>query len=271
MPATMTPPLFIVDAFAAAPFTGNPAAVCVLPAPAAPRWMQRVAAEMNQSETAFVSPRADGWDLRWFTPKIEVALCGHATLASAQVLWETGRVPRSEVIRFWTASGVLNVRAVDARIEMDFPAKPVAPAVAPPEFAEALGATPVFVGRSAFDFLAEVESAAAVHGLAPDFAVLARLPVRGVIVTARADRPEFDFVSRFFAPAAGVNEDPVTGSAHCSLGPYWRGRLGRSEFTAYQASPRGGTVQVSVRGERVLLRGTARVVLRGELLGVTPD
>ncbi len=148
MPATMTPPLFIVDAFAAAPFTGNPAAVCVLPAPAAPRWMQRVAAEMNQSETAFVSPRADGWDLRWFTPKIEVALCGHATLASAQVLWETGRVPRSEVIRFWTASGVLNVRAVDARIEMDFPAKPVAPAVAPPEFAEALGATPVFVGRS---------------------------------------------------------------------------------------------------------------------------
>jgi PhzF family phenazine biosynthesis protein len=258
-------PLFIVDAFAAAPFTGNPAAVCLLPHPGEVEWMQRVAAEMNLSETAFVSPRADGWDLRWFTPKIEVALCGHATLASAHVLWETGQVARSHPVRFLTQSGWLAVSRLDDRIEMDFPAMPVEAAEPPDGLAKALGATPRFGGRSAFDFLVEVADAARVRRITPDFAALARLPVRGVIVTAVSDDPAFDFISRFFAPAAGVNEDPVTGSAHCSLGPYWRDRLGKADFKAFQASARGGTVDVGVRGDRVLLGGKAVTILRGEL------
>lgn len=266
MTATMPTPLFIVDAFADTPFTGNPAAVCLPPKPAELDWMQRVAAEMNLSETAFVSPGDGGWDLRWFTPKVEVALCGHATLASAHVLWDTGRVPRGEPIRFQTQSGTLPVRGTGQAIEMDFPATPVEPVPAPPGLAEALGVSLVSVSRSAFDFLVELESAAAVRAVAPDFAGLAKLPARGVIVTALADAPGFDFVSRFFAPAVGVNEDPVTGSAHCALGPYWQSRLKRSAFTAFQASSRGGIVRVDGRGDRVLLGGRAQVVLRGELL-----
>jgi PhzF family phenazine biosynthesis protein len=255
----------IVDAFASGPFTGNPAAVCLVPGPADPAWMQSLAAEMNLSETAFVSPREDGWDLRWFTPKVEVALCGHATLASAHTLWESGRAAAGGCIRFHTASGWLSVNQDGPEITMDFPAKPVTPAPAPPGLEAALGATPGYVGRSEFDYLVELNSAGALHALAPDFAALGRLPVRGVIVTSRSDQPGFDFLSRFFAPAAGVNEDPVTGSAHCALGPYWQERLGRTDFVAYQASARGGIVRVGVRGDRVRLGGRAVTVLRGVL------
>ena len=261
----MSPSIYIVDAFASAPFTGNPAAACLLPAPAEAGWMQSLAAEMNLSETAFVSPRADGWDLRWFTPKVEVALCGHATLASAHTLWESGRAPAGERIRFLTASGWLSISHDGSEITMDFPAKPVTPAPAPPGLDAALGAKPRFVGRSEFDYLVELDSAATLRGLAPDFPALGRLPVRGITVTSRSDQPGLDFISRFFAPAAGVNEDPVTGSAHCALGPFWQERLGRADFVAFQASARGGVVRVGIRGDRVLLGGQAVTVLRGTL------
>jgi PhzF family phenazine biosynthesis protein len=255
-----------VDAFTAEPFAGNPAAVCLLPAARDEKWMQRVAREMNLSETAFLVRQADGFDLRWFTPAVEVDLCGHATLASAHVLWEDGHLDATEQARFHTRSGLLTADRRGDWIELDFPATVAEPAEAPPYFAGALGVTPRFVGRSRFDYLVEVGSEAEVRALAPDLSALRRLQVRGVIVTSRADPGEFDFVSRFFAPGAGVDEDPVTGSAHCTLGPYWRGRLGKDELLAYQASARGGVVRVSVRGERVGLGGQAVTVLRGELL-----
>lgn len=255
-----------VDAFADKPFSGNPAAVCVLPAPGDERWMQNVAAEMNLSETAFLHRERDGYRLRWFTPVVEVALCGHASLASAHVLWETRQLPSAAPARFQTKSGLLTCVRNGDGIEMDFPARIAEPADAPVGLAEALGVRPLFVGRSAYDYLVEVDSAATVRNLKPDFAELAQLPVRGVIVTSCSDRPEFDFISRFFAPASGVNEDPVTGSAHCSLGPFWQSRLSQSEFVAYQASARGGVVKVRVAGDRVFLGGRAVTVLRGELL-----
>jgi PhzF family phenazine biosynthesis protein len=259
-------PLLQIDAFTDRPFAGNPAAVCLLPGPRDDAWMQRVGAEMNLSETAFLVREADGYRLRWFTPAVEVDLCGHATLASAHALWETGLLPAEEEARFHTRSGLLTVVRRGAWMEMNFPAKPPAPAAAPAGLAEALGAAPRYVGRNQFDYLVEVESEAALRALAPDFGRLAALPVRGVIVTARAATAGFDFVSRFFAPAAGINEDPVTGSAHCCLGPYWRERLGRDELRAYQASARGGVVELRVAGERVFLRGQAVTVLRGELV-----
>ena len=258
--------IFTVDAFAEQPFTGNPAAVCPLDAPAAEGWMQHVAAEMNLSETAFLWPEADAFRLRWFTPTVEVALCGHATLASAHVLWETGRLGAGHPARFHTQSGLLTARQCDGAIQLDFPAKRLE-AVSPPDgLLDALGAPARYVGRNVFDYFVEVPSAAVVRSLAPDFARLATFPVRGVIVTAKADDPQFDFVSRFFAPAAGVNEDPVTGSAHCALGPYWSARMGRSELVGYQASARGGVVRMRVTDERVLMSGKAVMVLRGELL-----
>ncbi len=285
-------PLFLVDAFADKPFTGNPAAVCLLDRPADEGWMQRLAAEMNLSETAFVCPLtptphprgerasaaphpwgvrgrgegADGFQLRWFTPAVEVDLCGHATLASAHVLWEAGRLKPEQPARFQTRSGLLTVTRTETGISMDFPAKPIEPATAPPELARALGVALQEVGKNGMDFLVRVESEAVLRGLKPDFALLAHLPVRGVIVTSRATTTGFDFVSRFFAPACGVNEDPVTGSAHCALGPFWRTRLGKDEFRAYQASPRGGVIGVRVCGERVHLFGRAVTVLRGELI-----
>ena len=257
-----------VDAFTREPFGGNPAAVCVLPRPADPAWMQRVAREMNLSETAFLVGRESGeYDLRWFTPAVEVDLCGHATLASAHVLWEDGHLAPSAPAVFRTRSGRLSAARRGDWIELDFPAEPPEPAPVPEGLADALGAQPVHFGRNRFDCLVEVESEQTVRGLAPDIRGLGALPVRGVIVTARSDTEKFDFVSRFFAPRAGVDEDPVTGSAHCCLGPYWRGRLGRDAFTAWQASARGGVVKVTVAGDRVLLSGQAVTVLRGELLG----
>ena len=265
-------PFFQVDAFTKSPFAGNPAAVCLLDAARGEAWMQSVAAEMNLSETAFLVAHADSraHDLRWFTPKVEVALCGHATLASAHVLFETGRLAAGETARFHSKSGVLLAARRDGLIELDFPATPAKPSPPPDGLTEALGVRPVSVGRSAFDYLVEVESEEEVREVKPSFAVLTRLPVRGVIVTARAGEaarrhPGADFVSRFFAPAAGVDEDPVTGSAHCCLAPFWAERLGRKELVGVQVSARGGVVHVRLDGDRVHLGGDAVTVVRGEL------
>lgn len=256
-----------VDAFTDTPFSGNPAAVCSLRAPRDEGWMQQVAREMNLSETAFLAPREDdGFDLRWFTPAVEVDLCGHATLASAHVLWETGAVPAAEAARFHTRSGVLTATRRDGQIEMDFPAERAQAIGPPPGLVRALAMTPAWTGETRFDYLAEVESEQAVREMQPDMGLLEALPVRGIIVTAPAATPGFDFVSRFFAPAVGIPEDPVTGSAHCTLGPFWSERLGKEDLLGYQASARGGVVGVRLAGERVLLSGHAVTVLRCELL-----
>ena len=263
MPLTITQ----VDAFTDEPFGGNPAVVCLLPAPADASWMQRVAREMNVSETAFLVRRDDGaFDLRWFTPAVEVDLCGHATLAGAHVLWEENHLPTDAPAVFHTRSGRLSAVLRDGWVEMDFPAEPDEPAPAPEDLPVALGAEPTYVGRNRFDYLVQVDAEATLRRLAPDFRRLGEIDARGIMVTARAETDGFDFVSRYFAPHAGIDEDPVTGSAHCCLGPYWRRRLGRDTFTAWQASERGGLVKVAVRGERVMLSGPAVTVLRGELL-----
>jgi PhzF family phenazine biosynthesis protein len=262
----MGPTIFQVDAFTDRPFAGNPAAVCILPEPRDATWMQSVAREMNLSETAFLVRHADGFNLRWFTPTVEVDLCGHATLASAHVLWEAGYLKHAEQARFSTRSGLLTAVRTSDWIELDFPAEPEVPATAPPGLAKALGVMPVYVGRNRFDYLVEVDSEATVRNLKPDFSLLGEIPSRGFIVTSLASVPEYDFVSRFFAPGAGIDEDPVTGSAHCCLGPFWSTRMGANEFIAQQVSARGGVVQVRVNGARVQLGGKAVTVLRGELL-----
>ncbi len=256
----------VVDAFTATPFAGNSAAVCVLPAPREDGWMQAVAREMNHAETAFLLADGDGWRLRWFTPALEVDLCGHATLASAHVLWEEGRLGRGDVARFQTRSGLLTAVTRDGWITLDFPATPPVAAEAPAQLVSALGAPMVAAARTPFDWLVELESEAAVRALDPDLSALARLGGRGVIVTSAASSGGYDFVSRFFAPAAGVPEDPVTGSAHCALGPLWGARLGRHQLVGCQASSRGGIVRVTLQGGRVLLGGQAVTTLRGELL-----
>jgi PhzF family phenazine biosynthesis protein len=258
--------LLQIDAFTSTPFRGNPAAVCLLDRERDARWMQDVAAEMNLSETAFLLPRDDGHSLRWFTPAVEVSLCGHATLASAHALWEEQILTPDETARFHTKSGLLTARRAGGRIELDFPATREERADAPEGLLEALGVTdPVYVGRNKFDYLVEVASEEIVRSLDPDHPRLRKIPVRGIIVTSRASTTDADFVSRFFAPGSGVDEDPVTGSAHCCLTPYWSARLGRTEMTAFQASARGGFVHVRLDGERVKLGGNAVTVLRGEL------
>ena len=228
--------------------------------------MQQVAREMNLAETAFLVRRASGFDLRWFTPTVEVDLCGHATLASAHVLWEEGELPPSARASFHTRSGVLTASRDADLIWLDFPATPSQPVSSPPEIERGLGAAPLYVGRTPFDYLVELESEGAVRALAPDLAALERLGTRGVIVTARSENREYDFVSRFFAPGSGIAEDPVTGSAHCGLGPHWAARLNKRELVGYQASARGGSVRVRLEGDRALLGGQAVTVLRGELL-----
>ena len=229
--------------------------------------MQAVAMEMNLSETAFLVRREDGWGLRWFTPAVEVDLCGHATLASAHVLWQDGFLAAGDEARFHTRSGLLTARKDGEWISMDFPAKPEQPADARESLARALGAEPAYVGRSQFDLLVELESEAAVRALDPDQSLLKQVEARGIIVTARADGGGYDFVSRFFGPRVGVPEDPVTGSAHCVLAPYWAAKLGRSELTGFQASKRGGVVRVRLTGDRIKLLGQAVTVLQGELVG----
>jgi PhzF family phenazine biosynthesis protein len=253
-----------VDAFTSEPFRGNPAAVCILDRERDAGWMQAVAAEMNLAETAFLLRQSDGFSLRWFTPAVEVALCGHATLASAHVLWSEG-VLEDDVARFHTKSGLLTATRRAELIELDFPATPEERTAPPEGLLESLGiASPRYVGRNKFDFLVEVDSEDDVRALNPDHAGLRKLPMRGVIVTSRGK--EHDFVSRFFAPGSGIDEDPVTGSAHCCLAPFWASRLGKNEFVAYQASARGGIVRVRLDGDRVKLGGRAVTVLRGELV-----
>jgi predicted PhzF superfamily epimerase YddE/YHI9 len=260
-------PLYHVDAFTSERYTGNPAAVCLLEEPAEESWMQTVAAEMNLAETAFLVRENDGFRLRWFTPTVEVALCGHATLASAHVLWESGYLWPEEEARFYTLSGLLTARPLEGWIELNFPAVLAEDADADPGLLPALGIREVrYVGRNKFDYLVEVGSAAEVLALQPDYASLRKVPARGVMVTARDDSGQYDFISRFFGPAAGIDEDPVTGSAHCCLAPYWSEKLDKTEMTAFQASPRGGLVRVEVAGDRVLLRGQAVTVLRGVLV-----
>lgn len=257
-----------VDAFTSEPFAGNPAAVCILPGPADETWMQAVAAEMNLSETAFLHAVDDGYALRWFTPAAEVDLCGHATLASAHVLWETGTLPTEAEARFHTRSGLLTANHQGDRIELNFPSTPAAPVDAPDGMFTALGLAVtevIYIGKNQFDIIVEVASAEIVRDLTPDFSALGAIGMRGVMVTSAADDDRYDFISRYFAPAFGIDEDPVTGSTHCCLGPYWAERLGKTTLRAYQASQRGGKMQVTIDGNRVRLAGAAVTVLRGEL------
>jgi PhzF family phenazine biosynthesis protein len=253
-----------VDAFTSKPFAGNPAAVCVLPAVPNEEWMRDVAREMNLSETAFLHPENGGYRLRWLTPAVEVDLCGHATLASAHVLWEDGHIPADAEARFHTRSGLLTCRRNGAWIEMNFPVKLAEPAQAPVQLADALGVDFLYIGRNQFDYLVEVVDEATLRSLDPNHLLLRQLPVRGVIVTARGT--EYDFVSRFFAPGSGIDEDPVTGSAHSALAPFWSQRLNMTEMTGFQASVRGGVVKVRLEGDRVYMSGQAVTVMRGDLL-----
>jgi PhzF family phenazine biosynthesis protein len=259
--------LLQIDAFTSEAFRGNPAAVCLLEEERDAAWMQNVAMEMNLSETAFLLPREDGFSLRWFTPAAEVKLCGHATLASAHALWEEKILGADATARFHTLSGLLTADRKGDLIELDFPATPDTPSDAPEGLLESLGITdPVYVGINKFDYIIEVRSEDVVRGLDPDHVRLGTVPVRGVVVTSRSNERGVDFVSRFFAPGVGVDEDPVTGSAHCCLTPYWASRLGRDELVGYQASKRGGFVRVRLVAERVKLGGQAVTIFRGELL-----
>jgi PhzF family phenazine biosynthesis protein len=263
----MKTPFFQADAFTHFPYAGNPAAVCLLTEAQPDHWMQAVAAEMNLSETAFLLPEGDGYRLRWFTPKVEVDLCGHATLASAHVLWEAGIVEPQEMIRFYTRSGLLTATREGQWVKLNFPVQNVQNVPPPPDLLEALGVAPSFIGWDKADYFIEVASEEIVRNMQPDFTRLAKVKTRGVIVTSASSMREYDFVSRFFAPAVGINEDPVTGSAHCSLTPYWANKLGKNEMYAFQASSRGGEIKVHLEGDRVVIAGQAVTVISGELLG----
>lgn len=261
----MSREIISVDAFTNEPFTGNPAAVCVLDGDVDERWMQLVAREINYAETAFVKPIGENYSLRWFTPTTEVDLCGHATLASAHVLWQTGRLAKESAVTFQTRSGSLVAARREDWIELDFPTTPASSVPAPAGLNTALNAEIVSAHRSKFDLLVELTDQQTIEQLQPDIGKLKRYPVRGVIVTAPGT-DKYDFVSRFFAPQSGVDEDPVTGSAHCALGEFWQKRLGKSDLHARQVSARGGTVRVQVRGDRTLLLGQAITTMRSELL-----
>lgn len=258
--------IYHVDAFAGVPFQGNPAGVCILPKPRDAEWMQAVAWEMNLSETAFLAAEDDGYALRWFTPTSEVNICGHATLASAHILWETGELERDATARFQTRSGLLTAKKRGEQINMDLPSSPEEAVPLPRHLVDALDVTPRYVGRNRYDYLIELESEQAVRRIQPDMRLLRTIPADGFIVTSRSESEEFDFVTRYFAPGLGIDEDPVTGAAHCCLGPYWSRRLEKNDFVAYQASPRGGIVHVHVEGDRVVLGGRAITVFRTEMV-----
>jgi len=262
-----TTPYFIVDAFTDRSFAGNPAAVVPLEEWKDDRWLQNVAMEMNLSDTAFLVAREDGFDLRWFTPSAEVELCGHAILAWAVVLAELGKLADRASVLFSTLSGALLVERYGSVFLMDFPALTVMPTQPPRGLLESFENDPQYVGQGKYDFLIEFESEEAVRSITPDFNELVSVECRGVVVTAKSDDPQFDFISRFFAPAIGINEDPVTGSTHCLLAPYWAPRLGKAKMVGCQASPRGGVVQVELRGERVTLGGEGVVFARGRIAG----
>jgi PhzF family phenazine biosynthesis protein len=257
---------FQIDAFTDKPFAGNPAAVCILSNARSDEWMQKVAREMGLSETAFLLEQDDGFNLRWFTPAVEVDLCGHATLASAHILWETGILTPRHEARFHTKSGLLTANRGGEWIELNFPSEPEAPASVPDNLAQALGVPLLYVGRNRFDYLIECESADIIRGMTPDLTLLNTISSRGFMVTSLSDDERYDFISRFFAPGAGINEDPVTGSAHCCLGPYWAQRLGKKEMTAFQASPRGGVLKIRVEDDRVFISGRAVTVMQGKIL-----
>lgn len=257
--------IFVADAFTYTPYTGNPAAVCLLPCEKPDEWMQCIAAEMNLSETAFLIKLEDGsFSLRWFTPASEVSLCGHATLASAHILWEQQLTQETE-IRFYTKSGLLTALRRGDRIELNFPVERDKPAEPPDVLAESINAAFAYVGRNRMDYIVEVKDQQTVASIQPDFEKLKSLETRGVIVTAKADDDGMDFVSRCFYPAIGINEDPVTGSAHCCLAPYWGNKLNKTIMSAKQLSLRGGGMEVELAGDRVLLRGHAVTTLYGTL------
>jgi PhzF family phenazine biosynthesis protein len=266
----MSFPLFVVDAFADAPFGGNSAAVCLLPGPADATWMQALAAELRQPATAFVWPVGNGYGLRWFVAAAELRLCGHGTLATAHVLWESGALSLDAPACFETMSGPLAACRDGDLIALDFPAEQMRPVEPPPDLLEALHVEPRAVLRGSMDYLVELGSDAEVRALSPDVRRLRLVETRGVIVTAPAQTDAYDCVSRFFAPSVGLDEDAVTGSAHCAIGPYWGERLGKTTLRAYQASARGGALQVRLDGSRVELAGRAVTVLRGSLLA-TPQ
>lgn len=261
-------PITVIDAFTDRPFAGNPAGVCIYEDDRPSGWLHSVAKELNLSETAFLRRRPDGdWSLRWFTPADEEKLCGHATLAASHHLMESGRVPAGSTIRYHTLSGVLTAQRQGNAIILDFPAEPPRKIAIPTGLAEALGAKVLAAGQNRLDIFAEVADEATVRALAPSMDKVDAFEARGIVVTARGDTGgQYDIVSRFFAPRCGIAEDPVTGSAHCGLGPWWMERLGRNTMLAYQASARGGTLRVTVNGDRCLLEGTAVTIWKGELL-----
>jgi PhzF family phenazine biosynthesis protein len=261
----MNLPLFQVDAFTSKVFSGNPAAVCLLSEKRDDGWMQNLAAEMNLSETAFLLKQIDGYNLRWFTPGVEVELCGHATLASTHILFETGLLKADQEARFHTLSGLLTARKTGDWIELNFPTQPPEQIEAPVGILTALGINPVYCGKNGGKYLFEVENEKIIRELKPDFAAVKEQTLEDVIVTSVASIPGFDFISRFFAPGIGINEDPVTGSAHCVLAPYWQTRLGKSEFLAYQASARGGVLRVRSANDRTFIGGQAVTVFKTEL------
>jgi PhzF family phenazine biosynthesis protein len=258
----MRVPIFQLDAFTTRRFAGNPAAVMRLDSFLSDAVLQDIAAENNLAETAFLVPREGDYALRWFTPTVEVPLCGHATLASAAVVMQRLEPERRRVV-FHTASGALTVSRTDSGYVMDFPARPTAAVAAPPGLAAALGAAPLEVEAEAHNYLVLLPDPTTLRALTPDFAALAQLDRGGVIVTARDTGQPYDFISRFFAPAKGINEDPVTGSAHCALVPFWSRRLGKTSLHAFQASARGGELQCRLQGERVALAGSCVFYLEG--------
>ena len=260
------PKIYQVDAFTTVKFKGNPAAVVLLQQPGDAHWMQKVAAEMNLSETAFVTPAATGFDLRWFTPVAEVDLCGHATLAAAHILYEYNILAKNKVARFQTKSGILTVHQKDDLLEMDFPAEPASEIPPIPVLTRALGIDPVITAQNRMDILVQVQSADSVINLKPNYEELAQIPVRGVIVTSISNDTAYDFISRFFAPRYGVNEDPVTGSAHCCLAPYWAEKLEKNSLIGFQAGQRGGFVYMSNKRNRVELAGHAVTIFAGQLI-----
>lgn len=261
----MSTPIYQVDSFTSVPFRGNPAGVCVLASEQPDEWMKSVAAEMNLSETAFLLKEGNAYRLRWFTPRVEVSLCGHATLAAAHVLWESGREPRTEPLEFHTVKGILKAGFRDGWIELDFPAHKIVEANPPDGLLKALGVEAENVGQYSNSYLVEVANEAQLRAMTPDMDKLERVQTRSVAVTTRSENPQYDFVSRYFAPKVGVPEDPVTGSAHCALTPYWAGKLGKTSLSAYQASARGGELRVQTAGERVILAGQAVTVIEGNL------
>ncbi|HEY7517813.1 MAG TPA: PhzF family phenazine biosynthesis protein [Methylomirabilota bacterium] len=262
----MPVPLLHVDAFADGPFRGNPAAVCLLDGARPPAWMQSVAAELNLPATVFVEAARAPFGLRWFSPVAELALCGHGTLAAAHALWDTARLPPGAAARFAARSGELAAVSRDGWIALQMPAEIAAAAAPAVGLLDAIGVKARWVGRNRLDYVIEVDDEAMVRAVVPDLVALAAIETRGVIVTARAATDGVDFVSRFFAPRAGIPEDAVTGSAHCCLAPLWASRLGRSRLTARQLSARGGVVRAEVDADRVILSGQAVTIARGELL-----